>query len=122
MKRLLVGFSLNHPRWVVTIAVVVTIALGLQIPRILIDTDPENMLPADEHVRVFNDEVKEAFGLHDYVVVGIVRDGGVFRPETLARVAKLTTAIHDIDGVIEDDILAPGAAAIRPGPGPGRPR
>jgi len=108
MKKLLVGFSLNHPRWVVSIAVVLTVALGLQIPRIVIDTDPENMLPADEHVRVFNDDVKETFGLHDFVVVGIVREGGVFRPETLARVATLTEAIHDIDGVIEDDILAPG--------------
>jgi predicted RND superfamily exporter protein len=108
MKRLLVGFSLDHPKWVIAITVLVTVGLGLQIPRIVIDTDPENMLPADEHVRVFNDEVKETFGLHDYVVVGIVRPGGVFRPETLARVATLTDAIHDIDGVMEDDILAPG--------------
>ncbi|HMB69669.1 MAG TPA: MMPL family transporter [bacterium] len=108
MKRLMVEFSLRHPKWVVALSLLVTVALGLQIPRIVIDTDPENMLPADESARVFHDEVTETFGLYDYVVVGIVREGGVFRPETLARVATLTEAIHDIDGVIVDDILAPG--------------
>jgi hypothetical protein len=108
MKRLVVELSLRHPKWVVVLSLLVTVALGLQIPRIAIDTDPENMLPADEPARVFHDEVTETFGLYDYVVVGIVREGGVFRPETLRRVAALTEAIHDIDGVIVEDILAPG--------------
>ncbi|MCA9752470.1 MAG: outer membrane lipoprotein-sorting protein, partial [Gemmatimonadetes bacterium] len=60
-------------------------------------------------VRVNHHEVKEAFELHDYLVVGVVREaeGGVFRPETLERVATLTEEIKDIPGVLADDILAP---------------
>jgi predicted RND superfamily exporter protein len=107
MKKALLRLSLNHPRWVIAATVLVTVAFGLQIPRILIDTDPENMLPADEAVRVFHDDVKETFGLNDILVVGIVREEGVFRPETLERVAAITEAVRDMEGVIEYDILAP---------------
>jgi hypothetical protein len=108
MKRFLTHLSLNHPKWVITVAVLATVAFGAQIPRIVIDTDPENMLPVDEQVRVFHNNVKEVFGLHDILVVGIVREDGVFRPETLERVSRITDAVREMDGVIDYDILAPG--------------
>lgn len=107
MKRMLVEFSINHPRWVIGITVLITVILGLQIPRIHIDTDPENMLREDEAVRVHHDEIKETFGLHDMLVVGVVHEDGVFKPEILERVAHMTERIRDLDGIIEDDILAP---------------
>jgi len=109
VKDTLVRWSVEHPRLVVAACALATIGFAAQIPRIVVDTDPENMLPADEPVRIDHHEVKEAFGLHDYVVVGVVRDapGGVFRPETLERVNRLTAAILDLDGVLEDDVLAP---------------
>ena len=107
MKELLIRVSSNHPKWVIAITVLATIALGLQIPKVLIDTDPENMLPADEAVRVFHDDVKDVFGLNDILVVGIVREEGVFRPETMERVVAITGAVREMDGVIDWDILAP---------------
>ena len=36
----LVSFSLNRPRTVIAIAIVVTLAAASQLPRIQIDTDP----------------------------------------------------------------------------------
>ena len=41
---------------------------------IKIDTDPENMLPADEPVRVFHNQMKKELSLYDMVVVGIVNE------------------------------------------------
>ncbi len=108
MKNFLMNLSLNHPKWVIGVALLLTLAFGAQIPRIVVDTDPENMLPADEQVRVFHNNVKDVFGLHDILVVGIVREDGVFRPETLERVARITDAVREMDGVIDYDILAPG--------------
>ncbi len=107
MKRLLVNLSINHPKLVIAATVLVTILFGLQMPKIIIDTDPENMLPEDEEVRIFHHEVKEVFGLHDMLVLGIVREDGAFNPETLGRVARITEQIRDIEGVIEYDIMAP---------------
>ena len=43
----------------------ITALFVLQIPKIRIDTDPENMLPEDEAVRVYHNEVKDHI-LHDH--------------------------------------------------------
>jgi predicted RND superfamily exporter protein len=108
MKRVFPGFSIHHPRLVLAIIGALTVLAGLQLPRIKIDTDPENMLPADEPVRVAHRAVKDAFNLNDFLVLGIVHDETVFTPEILERVQKITDALHEMDGVIVDDIIAPG--------------
>jgi len=86
-----------------------------------IDTDPENMLPEDEPVRVFHDRMKEKMSLHDMVVVGVVNEDdpdGVFNPSSLRKVYALTEFAkglrwpHPEDpdrqvGVIRIDMIAP---------------
>ncbi|RKZ15286.1 hypothetical protein DRQ53_09395, partial [bacterium] len=65
MKSLLLNPSIRHPKLVLLFILAVTILAGLQLPKIKIDTDPENMLPADEPVRVTHAAIKEAFNLND---------------------------------------------------------
>jgi predicted RND superfamily exporter protein len=100
-----------------------TVILGALIPLIKVDTDPENMLSADEPVRVFHDHTKKQFALSDIVVVGIVNNkdpNGVFNPSSLAKVYELTEFSRTLRwpseedpneqiGVIEVDLLAPSA-------------
>jgi len=94
-----------------------------------VDTDPENMLPADEPVRVFHDEMKEEMSLHDMVVLGVVNEAhpdGVFNPESLRKIFDLTEFAktlrwpeEDNAGVIEIDILAPSTVDNIEQAGPG---
>ncbi len=89
-----------------------------------IDTDPENMLAADEPVRIFHNAMKAEFALHDLIVVGVVNDKheeGVFNAETLTDIFELTAFAETIrwsakdsgdaeaeqTGVIAVDIIAP---------------
>lgn len=105
-----INISINHPWKIVVALLALTLSLGLQIPNIQIDTDPENMLSEDEFVRVFHDQVKQEFVLYDMVVLGVVNEedaNGVFTPATLRNVFQLTRAIEKMDGVIEVDLLAP---------------
>lgn len=101
---------------------------GLQI-----DTDPENMLEADEPVRVFHNDMKREFGLYDTIVVGVVNPDhpqGVFNVESLTNIPALTdyaqTLKWEVDGeqrgVIGVDIIAPSTVANieQGGPGTGR--
>ena len=63
------------------------------LPTVTVDTDPENMLPADEPVRIFHREMKKRLSLNDIVVVGIVNERnpqGVFNPESLRKIYELT--------------------------------
>ena len=107
MKRIFPGFPIHHPRIVLAIIGLITVVAALQLPKIKIDTDPENMLPADEPVRVIHKNVEAAFNLNDFLVLGVVDENTVFTPEILERVQRITNAVRDMDGVIADDILAP---------------
>jgi predicted RND superfamily exporter protein len=84
-----------------------------------IDTDPENMLPVDEPVRIFHNQSKRDFGLYDMVVVGVVDEktpAGVFTVETLSEIYDLTEFAKSLQwqddqgqphGVIEVDVMSP---------------
>ena len=83
-----------------------------------VDTDPENMLPADEPVRLFHDNMKKELQLYDMVVVGVVNEihpDGVFNPETLKNIYELANfakTLHwtedgEEKGVVEVDLIAP---------------
>ncbi len=99
-------FSLDRPKTVIALVVLLTLLFGLQFPKITIDTDPENMLEPDQSERVFYDRVKKDFGVHDLIVVGIVDEGGVFRSESLEGVARATGEILRIKGVVIQDVVS----------------
>jgi len=113
--------SLKHYKLVTVVMLVFTLGLGALIPLIQVDTDPENMLSADEPVRVFHNQTKKQFVLSDIVVLGVVNNkdpNGVFNPTSLARIYELTEFSKTLRwpsaedpneqvGVIEVDLLAP---------------
>jgi uncharacterized protein len=100
-------FSIHRPRTVIALMTLITILFGLQFPSIVIDADPENMLDADQADRVFYDQTKDEFGIHDLIVVGVVDDADVFRPESLDGIMRATTEILKLDGVIIEDVISP---------------
>ncbi|PIE32153.1 RND transporter [candidate division KSB3 bacterium] len=108
-KRALIEFSVEHYKLVTVITIVLAV-LGLsQFPKMQIDTDPENMLPEDEFVRVFDRDVKQEFLMHDMIVLGIVNEThpeGVFNVETLTKIHNITEGIKDIEGVVGYDVMA----------------
>ncbi|MBI2962781.1 MAG: MMPL family transporter, partial [Deltaproteobacteria bacterium] len=106
MLERLTRFALDRPKTVIAATILLTVAFGLQFPRITIDTDPENMLEPDQPDRVLYDRVKKDFGVHDIIVVGIVDERGVFRPESLERIARATGEIIKIPGVIIPDLVS----------------
>lgn len=127
-------FSTTHPVFTsILMAAVTALLLGLVILPILwpdafsrlhtveIDTDPENMLSAEEDVRVFHNEMKRTLSLNDIIVVGVVNEthpNGVFNAETLQNVYELTEYALTLrgeaigidepnEGVVEIDVIAP---------------
>jgi len=130
-KQAITDFSTRRYKAVAVVLVLLTVVVGLlaAVPSIwpkafavfnpiVIDTDPENMLPADEPVRMFHNQMKKEFSLYDMVVVGIVNDknpDGVFNPETLANIYELTEYAKTLrweedgrqKGVVEVDLIAP---------------
>jgi predicted RND superfamily exporter protein len=121
LKRKITEFSLDHYKAITILMVLFTLACAAFIPLIKVDTDPENMLSADEAVRVFHNKTKKEFVLNDIVVVGIINNkdpNGVFNPASLKRIYELTQYAktlrwpseedpNETIGVVEVDLLAP---------------
>nr|WP_206485327.1 MMPL family transporter [Thalassotalea sp. G2M2-11] len=76
------------------------------MPKLTIDTDPENMLSQDNPDRVLHNQVKTQFNMPDMIVVGVVSEQSIYQPETLAILQQLSDQILDIDGVITQDLLS----------------
>ncbi|MFO8008574.1 MAG: MMPL family transporter [Candidatus Brocadiia bacterium] len=109
----MVRFSVRHPRVITALMVAAALVLAAFMPRVNVDTDPENMLSRDDPVRVFHNEMKAQFAVHDMIVVGIVNtehSDGMFNPESLRKVYELTQYAKRLRG----DALEPGAPAPRP--------
>ncbi|MBI1895311.1 MAG: MMPL family transporter [Acidobacteria bacterium] len=103
----LTSFSVDHPWLVIGLTLGMTIAFGLQLPKMTTDTDPKHMLPMTSPVRQYNDQVEREFGLHaDNLVVGIVNERGVVNSRTLSHIADLTRQIQKIPGVVVRDVTS----------------
>src|SRR3990167_4742876 len=90
----------RFPKTTIALFLIATFFFVIQFPKIKIDTDPENMLEQKQDDRVFYDKVKREFGINVLWVVGIVDEEGIFKPDTLRRIAKVTDDILKIKGVI----------------------
>ncbi len=107
MRKGLTELSIKRPWVVIITALVITTFFAMQFPKIKIDTDPQNMLEADEPTRLFHALTEEDFNLHDFIAVGMVAEPTAFTPDLLNRIYNISLAIEDIEGVIVDDMMAP---------------
>lgn len=120
--RRLIDFAIRRPRLVIILTVVATVLAAVQFLKVKIDTDPENMLPESEFVRVFHKEIKKEFALYDYIVLGVVNEKdprGVFNPHTLDSIYRVTEHVKGIDGVIGYELISPATKDDIEQAGPG---
>ena len=125
MGKKITDFAITYPKLVLALVLFLTAASLIRVTHFKVDTDPENMLSEHEPVRLFHNEVKKDFALSDMVVLGVVNESdkdGVFNPETLSKVFRISEKIKGIDGVVVadlmslnsvDDILQAGPGSVR---------
>ncbi|MBI5525631.1 MAG: MMPL family transporter [Deltaproteobacteria bacterium] len=100
-------WSTERPRATIAIVVLIAVLFAVWLPKVRTDTDPKNMLPPTSDVRVLNDKVEQWFGLHkDMIVVGLVREGGIFDTGALKAVERVTRAVVDLAGVVSADVIS----------------
>jgi uncharacterized protein len=107
MQRVLVGAGLDHPRVVLAVVTLASFVFMALMLRIEVDTDPENMLPSDDSVRVLNRTIREDFGVGEMIALAIVNEDGILTPDELSSASALLDAINGVEGV------APGVVSFR---------
>lgn len=99
MKLWLSNFSIRFPRLILLLTLIITALFASQFSKVHFDNDPENMLAADEPVRLFHHQVKETFALYDFVIVGVINEqhaDGVFNVATLQRLHQLSQQLYSL--------------------------
>ncbi|MDN3651824.1 MMPL family transporter [Thalassotalea ponticola] len=102
----LLNWALNKPKQVYAIILTMVLVACAMLPFLQIDTDPENMLDQHAPARVFHNQIKQQFVMHDMVVVGLVSDSSIYSVENLTALHTLSTYIQSLDNVILQDFLA----------------
>ncbi len=98
-------FILNHTKAISLVIALITVVSISQLPNIVIDTDPENMLAADHPDRLFHQQVKQTFNLNDAIVLGFVPNSPLFEPSKLSDIHAVTQHLMTLDHVVKHDVL-----------------
>lgn len=102
----LLNFAIEKPKVIYSLILLITLLSVAILPKIAIDTDPENMLSQDAPARVFHNQIKTDFLMRDMIFAGLVSKSSIFTPKTLHIVEQLTHDILQLDGVIAEDLLS----------------
>ncbi len=102
----LLQFALAKPKTIYALVLFMVVTSLAMLPKLSIDTDPENMLSQQNPDRVFHNQVKTNFNMPDMIVLGVVSETSIYQPQTLAILQQLSDKILTIDGVISQDLLS----------------
>ena len=97
-------FATHHPWIVLGTFLVLSVVLGLGLPRLEFDNSPEAMVPPDLPAKRLLDEVEETFGTGSLAVAAL--EGDIYTPEALAQLRETTQAVEEVPGVLRVASLA----------------
>jgi predicted RND superfamily exporter protein len=81
--------------------------LYVTVTRAKLYDDPNTWLPADHPIGQLNNELQEKFGGGNLVTIEVsVEHGDIFNVETLAKVKRITRAIHLVNGVVPYNVIS----------------
>ena len=82
----------------------VTLAAGVGLMRLQIDTSVDSLIPAGDPSRLVYQKVMGEFGTDNKTII-YIRDSDLWAPDKLAKIEKLHFEIEKIDGVSRVDSL-----------------
>lgn len=104
----LAGISIRHPKKVLMLALVVTLAAAPGLLQLKLRTDGHALVSPTAPEVITDKNIRDHFGIHDQMVVRIRPQGtnDIFNPATLQLVRELTVAFKKIPGVGPADVVS----------------
>src|SRR5262245_29209285 len=97
-------------RWrfaVILLLGAISIYLASHIPQLKVEVDTARFLPQDHPYVVAQNALERIFGGRDILVIGVIpRDGDIYDPTVLAKVARITEEIESVPGVVRSTVLS----------------
>ncbi len=96
----------DNARMIIIVGVLLALGLAFFIPKINIDTSVEAFIDPGHSSLIYRNQVKETFGLSDPILLAVVNEDGIYNPETLEVITRLTDTIQLFEGVDPDRITS----------------
>ena len=88
---------LKHPKTVIAVILVLTLFLGMQIPKIQINNEVDIFLPEDNLSKINYNEMKDTFGSQTIMDVAVkAKDGTILTAETVGLIDQLTEEFESL--------------------------
>lgn len=88
------------PRSAILIVLIITALALMQMSKLRWETDARVYFPKGHPAIEFDEMVADVFHVKDSVIIAIVNENGVFNPETIARVARITDKASQLPGAL----------------------
>ncbi len=93
---------LRHPKTVIVFILAVTLFLGFQIPKIVINNEVDIFLPEDNSSKVGYNNMKETFGSQTIMDIAIkAKSGTILTPANITLIRDLTEKFEALDNAEE---------------------
>ncbi len=100
MLKRLSHIPIQFPRTVLLAVLVITVLAAMMMGKLRWETDARVYFPPGHPAIQFDELVADVFHVKDSVIIAIVNEDGVFNPETIARVARITDKVADLPGAL----------------------
>jgi uncharacterized protein len=98
---------LRWPFLTMLLLLLATAFFASQVSDLRMVLDPKRILPQDHPYVKLNNEIEAAFGGSRVVVVGVtVKDGDIFNPVTLGKIQRITEAVKQVNGILEENVVS----------------
>jgi hypothetical protein len=100
--------AIRHPRLVLALVAVATLAAAPGILRLKLRTDGQTLVSPTAPEVMADQSIRERFGIHDQLVVLIQprHNDGIFNPATLQLIRGLTAEFKQLPGVAPADVMS----------------
>lgn len=102
----LIELVLRSPRMVIVITAALTVYFAMQLPTLRWETDARVYMPKGHPAILYDEKVEHIYGAKDAVIIAIANEEqGIFNPETLARIARVTEKVAALPGVVANRVI-----------------
>ncbi len=94
-------FVTSYPKVVLTVVLVITVYLALQLNKLEWETDARVYMPKGHAAIEYDEKIERVFGAKDAIVIVIVnKEKTIFNKETLAKIKRITEKVSALPSII----------------------
>lgn len=100
MLKSLYLMPIRFPKVVVVAVIAISVLAMSQLGSLRWETDARVYFPKGHPAIEYDEHIADVFGVKDSIIIGITNEKGIFNPETLARVKRISEKIEALPGVL----------------------